>query len=82
MNAAPKLFEIGSVTLGFVGAVASWRRPLAPSGIKNPMVIITTASDVEDGAFIPAASITICNREGLLALRSAIDEALKEGGAA
>jgi hypothetical protein len=41
------------------------------------MVVVQTSSDTDDGAHKPAESVTIGGVESLLALRSAIDEALK-----
>jgi hypothetical protein len=46
------------------------------------MLTIQSCADTDEGAHTPAASVTVSSREGLIALRSAIDEALKEGGAA
>jgi uncharacterized NAD-dependent epimerase/dehydratase family protein len=80
MSSASKMFEIGAVALGFVGTVASWRRPTAEHKQRfSPMLIIQSCAENDEGAHTPAASVTIASREGLIALRSAIDEALKEG---
>lgn len=43
------------------------------------MVVIMESSGTEDAVYEPAASVTILGRDQLLALRSAIDEALKTG---
>lgn len=81
MSSASSMWEVGSVVLGWVRTVASWRRPTG-SNVNNypPMVIVQSSAENDDGVHVPAASVTIASREGLIALRSAIDEALKEGG--
>lgn len=79
------MYEVGAVVLGYVGAVASWRRlsPTHQSAHRTGlMVTITVAASTDEGAHEPAQSISLNNRVALLALRSAIDEALKEGAAA
>ena len=85
MSSASKMWEVGSVVLGYVGLVASWRRGADPETAKryNPMLTIYSSAESDDGFHTPAASVTINSREGLLALRQAIDEALdlaKGGG--
>lgn len=81
MSAAP-MFETGAVVLGYVGRVASWRR-LNPEfrGVKNGvdyvMLTIQSVSDTDEGVHTPAESVTLSGRDALLALRGAIDEALK-----
>ncbi len=79
MSSASPMFEIGAVALGYVGTVASWRRP-APSHQARwePQLIVQSCASTDDGAHEPAQSVTINSRAGLLALRAAIDEALKE----
>ncbi len=69
-------FETGAVVLGAVGRVATWRRPTAIRAC--PMVVILVSSDTDESGYTPAESVTVLGREALLALRSAIDEALKE----
>lgn len=72
------MWQVGAVVLGYAGVVASWRRPADAAGLKyGPLLILQTCAETDDGAHAPAASISINNREGLLALRDAIDEALK-----
>lgn len=80
MSSCSKMFEVGATVLGYVGLIASWRRPADRSTANRmgPMLVIQACSDTDEGCHTPAASITIGNREGLLALRDAIDEALKE----
>ncbi len=75
MGSASSMFEVGSEVLGYVGLTASWRR-----GDKRyqPMLVIFSASSTDDGTYTPAETVTINSREGLLSLRKAIDEALKE----
>ena len=80
MSSATSLYEVGAVVLGYVGTVASWRRPSASNKNRWPMLVITVCDATDEGVHTPAASVSINNREGLLALRSAIDEALKETG--
>lgn len=83
MSSATPMWEVGAVVLGYVGTVASWRRPAEEHAKRyGPMLIIQTSADTDEGAHTPAASVTINSRAGLIALRAAIDEALKEGGAA
>ena len=85
MSSATSLYEVGAVVLGYVGCTASWRRS-APGqermGIEVQMLCITQAASTDEGVHEPAQSITISHRAALLALRSAIGEALKDGGAA
>ena len=84
------MFEIGAVVLGYVGQVASWRRPnmAYPHGdmkryVNYAQVVIQVSSSADDGVHTPAESVSVSGREALLALRAAVDEALKqEGGAA
>lgn len=82
MSSSSNVFSVGSVVLGHIGVTASWRRPnnwdqrgRYPAGL-----VITSSGEVEEGAYIPPASISIFSREGLMALRDAIDEALKQEG--
>ena len=73
-------FEFGAECLGAVGITASWRRPLKTTtslGRYAPMVVIQQCSSVDENAFSPAADVTILGKDGLLALREVIDEALK-----
>lgn len=86
MNAAP-MFLTGAVVLGYVGNVASWRRlnpahPGVKGGTDWTMLTIHSASATDTGAHTPAESVTVSGREALLALRSAVDEALKYEAAA
>lgn len=80
MSSAAPQYQVGSVVLGYVGLVASWRRPAAPRASFSPMLVIQTCAETDEGAHAPATSITITSREGLAALREAIDEALKTPG--
>jgi hypothetical protein len=78
------MFETGAVVLGYVGNVASWRRlnPALPGvrgGTDYLMLTIHSVSSTDDGAHTPAESVTVSGRDALLALRGAIDEALREG---
>lgn len=79
MSSANPACEVGAVVLGYVGNVASWRRPKAEYVNRfQPMLTIQTCSITDEGAHTPAESVSITSREGLVALRAAIDEALKE----
>lgn len=71
--------ERGAVVLGAVGLVASWQRPARRAPINwQPMLIIMASDSTDDGVHTPAASVTLSGTDKLIALRSAIDEALKE----
>jgi hypothetical protein len=75
------MFEVGAVALGHVGLVASWRRPTQKATASRgygPLLVVQSCASTDEGAHEPAQSVTVNSREGLLALRSAIDEALKE----
>lgn len=81
MSSASSMFEVGAAALGYVGLVASWRRPTQPGSEARgygPQVVVQVCATTDDGAHEPAQSVTINSREGLMALRAAIDEALKE----
>lgn len=82
MSSASSMWEVGAVVLGYVGTVASWRRPTQDYRRRYyPQVVIQSCADTDEGVHTPAASVAIGTREGLLALRAAIDEALKESAA-
>lgn len=68
--------ETGAVVLGAVGRVATWRR--SAQARWSPVLTVQVCSETDENGYSPAESITIVGREGLLALRFAIDEALKE----
>ena len=80
MSSASVDYEIGAKALGYYGLTATWRKRV--DGRLSPIVNITAAASTDDGVFEPAQSVTINSREGLIALREVIDEALREGGAA
>lgn len=74
------VFEFGAECLGAVGMTAAWRREkpdVANRGRWSPMVVIQECSTMDEGAFQPAASVTVSGKGALLALRAAVDEALK-----
>lgn len=83
-------YEVGAEVLGLLGIVASWRRMSAewiekqPAGCKvpPPLLTISACAETDENGYTPASSVTITTREGLIALRKAVDEALNEGGAA
>lgn len=68
--------ETGAVVLGTVGKVATWRRPKGKGWL--PLLTIQVCSDTDENGYTPAESVTLLGREQLLALRMAVDEALKE----
>lgn len=75
-----QLYETGAVVLGFYGNVAAWRRTAKHADrryCQSPTLIITQAASTDEGAHEPAASVTLHGVESLIALRSAIDEALR-----
>ena len=77
MSSVTPTFVVGAEVLGYVGVVATWRRPVG--GLRrDPMLVIQSCADTVNGVYTPAQSVTISGRDGLLALRKAIDEALKE----
>lgn len=69
----------GAFCLQTTADVVSWQRP-KPEYIRSvqPAIVISQGSAVEDNAFIPAQSVWVSGRTALLAVRAAIDEALKE----
>ncbi len=69
-------FETGAVILGAVGRVATWRRSTSNRWV--PILTILVCSDTDENGYTPAESVSVSGREALLALRSAVDEALKE----
>lgn len=80
-QSATTMFEVGSAVLGYVGLTASWRRATEKHNESRgygPMLIVQSYATTDEGAHAPAQSVEIRSREGLLALRDAIDEALKE----
>lgn len=75
-----ELFEFDVTCLGAYGLTAAWRR--AKVGVEQwerwqPTLLISAASTADEGVFAPACDISITSVQGLLALRAAIDEALK-----
>ena len=80
MSSVKSELQAGAVVLGQVGAVASWRRAnnQVAGMVYRPMVVIQCASEEGLAGHTPAASMAVIGRDELLALRSAIDEALKE----
>ncbi len=79
MSAHP--FETGAVVLGYYGNVAAWRRTAKEADgrffSQQPSLIITQCASTDEGVHEPAASVTLHGVESLIALRSAIDEALR-----
>lgn len=77
------MFDVGAEVLGYVGVVATWRRPATETerNRRDPMLVIHSSADTDEGVHTPAQSVTINSRAGLIALRKAIDEALAESPA-
>ncbi len=75
------LFIVGAKALAFHGLIASWRRP-NPADSRaphwEPSFIIQSAASTDEGIHEPAQTVTLNSRASLLALREAIDEALRE----
>ena len=75
--------EMGAKCLGFAGMVATWWRmkPAEAPRIKGwrqqPQVTVLVAETTDENGHTPASSVNLSGAEALLALRSAIDEALK-----
>lgn len=67
----------GAVPLGCIDKIASWQRAERKGHL--PLLVIHERATVEESGHCPAASITLFGRDQLLALRGAIDEALKDG---
>lgn len=75
-----KEFETGAVCLGSPTLVASWWRAAASTGTgyrRQPQINIFEAAAVSENVYVPAINLTISGRETLQALRSVIDEALR-----
>ena len=75
--------EMGAVCLGFAGAAATWWR-MKPSEDqakkgwrRQPQITVLMAECTDENGYTPASSVNVSGVEALLALRSAIDEALK-----
>ena len=75
--------EMGAECLGFAGMAATWWRmkpsedPMKKGWLKQPQVTVLMAECTDENGYAPASSVNISGTEALLALRSAIDEALK-----
>lgn len=80
MSSAQLQYEVGAVVLGYVGNVATWRRPSTSDRRlqSSPMLTIQMCSSTDDGAYTPATDVRLIGAVALRALRVAIDEALKE----
>ena len=75
--------EVGAVCLGFAGmAVTWWRMKPSEDQMKKgwrqqPQITVLAAECTDENGYTPASSSNVSGVEALLALRSAIDEALK-----
>jgi hypothetical protein len=71
-------FEFDAICLGAVGLTAAWRRHKVDVKRRyGPMLIISQCCTVDEGVCLPASDVTVTTVQGLLALREAIDEALR-----
>ena len=71
-------FEFDAVCLGTVGMTAAWRRAKVDLSKRYvPMLVISQSCSSDDGVFMPASDVTVATIAGLVALRDAINEALK-----
>ena len=72
------IYEFDATCLGAYGLTATWRRHKIDVRTRyEPLLMISAAGTADEGVFIPACDISITTVQGLLALRAAIDEALK-----
>ena len=70
--------ERGAEILGYVGVVASWQRYTQDVKPRyQPYVVLQSIGGMGDAGFEPAQSITIQNKEALIALKKVVEEALK-----
>lgn len=70
--------ERGAEILGYVGVVASWQRYTPDAKQRyQPYVILQSMGGMGDSGFEPAQTISIHNKEALLALKKVVEEALK-----
>ena len=75
--------EMGAACLGYAGMAATWWRmkpaenPMQRGWRKSPQITVLMAECTVENGYTPASSVNISGTEALLALRSAIDEALK-----
>ena len=75
--------ETGAECLGFAGmAVTWWRMKPSEDQMKKgwrqqPQITVLVAETTDENGYTPASSVNISGTKALLALRSAIDEALK-----
>lgn len=70
----------GSACLGHSGMVASWWRTAADTDkrlYRQPEITIFESAASDENVYIPAASVKIYGAERLRALRSVIEEALR-----
>lgn len=71
--------EMGAIVLQYVGQVAAWHRTNPETGELRwqPMVVIQCCGGNGDHGYEPPQSISLSGKEALLALKQAIDEAIK-----
>lgn len=71
--------EKGAIVLQYAGQVASWQRTNPEDGelLWQPMVVIQFSGGTGDGWHEPPQTIRLSGKEALLALKQAIDEAIK-----
>lgn len=67
----------GAIALSEHGDCVAWKR-YPPEKRWQPSITISIPPAVDEGAFMPAESVVVSGIERLLALRAAIDEALRD----
>ena len=75
---SPRHIEKGASVVGYPGLVASWQRYRTEAKIKyQPYLVLMTSGGVGESTYEPPQSISVNGKEALIALRDAVDEALK-----
>lgn len=77
---SPLGIEKGASVIGYPGLVASWQRYRTEAKIKyqqQPYIILMMSAAVGESVYEPPQSISVSGKEALIALRDAVDEALK-----
>ena len=79
MTQSNSCYEFDAVCLGAVGMTAAWRRRKSVdiNHVYSPCVVISQSSAIDNGVYYPATDVTVSGVVGLLALRAAVEEALK-----
>ena len=70
--------EKGASVVGYPSLVASWQRYRTEAKIKHqPYLILMTSGGVGESSYEPPQSVSVSGKEALIALRDAVNEALK-----